>query len=91
VVKSTGQDMFIQFVSDNDPDNTRQGFHASFVFEMQNQTMFDGILAGPGYKALDEEQEDINILEGGNFCLVIWIIPWYCCLCVALQVSRSSH
>ncbi|KAK2164747.1 hypothetical protein LSH36_59g02015 [Paralvinella palmiformis] len=66
VVKSTGQDMFIQFVSDNDPDNTRQGFHASFVFEMQNQTMFDGILAGPGYKALDEEQEDINILEGDS-------------------------
>ena len=31
--------MLVQFASDHDPDNSRQGFHAKFVFEFLNGTV----------------------------------------------------
>ena len=51
-VRSTGRDMFVQFVSDHDPNNSKQGFHASYEFEksfsgndsIQAILPFDGIV-----------------------------------------------
>ena len=40
-VVSTSRDMFVQFYSDHDPENSRQGFHAMFEFEAHNRSLYD--------------------------------------------------
>jgi len=58
-VRSTGRDMFVQFVSDHDPNVSKQGFHASFEFEkdlssndsLPSMAPFDGIANGERERA----------------------------------------
>jgi cubilin len=53
-LRSTGREMLVQFVSDE--DKTREGFHASFVFESVNGTSTsDGDLGIIGIVDLDKE------------------------------------
>lgn len=40
-ILSSGQDISVQFSSDNDPHNSWQGFHARYVFEAINGTTFE--------------------------------------------------
>lgn len=63
-VRSTGRDMFVQFVSDHDPNNSKQGFHASYEFEksfsgndsIQAILPFDGIV--------NEGQDEATLGQG---------------------------
>lgn len=40
-VVSSGQDVLVQFTSDTDPQTSRPGFHAKFVFEVTNGSISD--------------------------------------------------
>lgn len=71
-VLSSGRDMSVQFWSDNDPHNLRQGFHARFIFETMNGTVLEKY---PRYIDLGEKvqeewegtkEEDTRIV-GGNY------------------------
>ena len=64
--------MSVQFWSDNDPHNLRQGFHARFIFETMNGTVLEKY---PRYIDLGEKvqeewegtkEEDTHIV-GGNY------------------------
>lgn len=53
-VVSSGQDILVQFTSDNDPQTSRPGFHAKFVFEAKNGSISD------------KDSRFINIGGGGD-------------------------
>lgn len=59
-VKSSGRDMFVQFKSDRDPDNSRQGFHAIYAFERHNGTIF---IPDKGEEGV---YVDLDVPEKGN-------------------------
>lgn len=71
-VLSSGRDIFVQFWSDNDPHNSRQGFHASYVFETMNGTIFDKYpryidLGKKGQEEWEGTKEEDTRIVGGKY------------------------
>ena len=90
-VRSTGRDMFVQFVSDHDPNSSKQGFHAIYQHEKSHNgndsslptSQFDGTATGWEEVKLDQDKNSTGKehVESSTYRLYLLLAFLLSCSC----------